>query len=79
MVAMSGWIMPEPLAMPAIVISVSPIRARATLPLAKVSVVVIAVAAASQAIGSSAAASSGSRATTVATSRRSPITPVDAM
>ena len=79
MVAMSGWIMPEPLAMPQIVTSVPPILARAQLPLAKVSVVMIADAAASQASGSSAAWSSGSLATTVATSRRSPITPVEAM
>jgi hypothetical protein len=79
MVAMSGWIMPEPLQMPQIVTSRSPIVVRARLPLAKVSVVMIALAASSQALASSLALSSGSRATTVATSRRSPITPVEAM
>ena len=79
MVAMSGWIMPEPLQMPQIVTSASPIAARAKLPLKKVSVVAIARAASSQAPGSRPASSSGSLATTVATSRRSPITPVEAM
>ena len=79
MVAMSGWIMPEPLAMPQSVTGASPIRTCAELPLAKVSVVMIAAAAASQASGSSAAWSFGRLATTVATSRRSPITPVEAM
>ena len=61
MVAMSGWIMPEPLAMPATVTSVAPMRARAQAPLAKVSVVQIASAAARQVADPSCIVQAGQR------------------
>ena len=59
MVAMSGAIMPDPLAMPLMATGVSPIRVFAPAPLAKVSVVRIASAADSQPPSPSAAASFG--------------------
>ena len=78
MVAMSGWIMPEPLAMPATVTSVSPMRARAHAPLANVSVVRIASAASRQPGAVSASHRPGSAAVILPTGRGSPITPVEA-
>ena len=48
MVAMSGAIIPEPLAMPLIVTTVLPSLAFAVAPLAKVSVVMMAAAASAQ-------------------------------
>ena len=45
-VAMSGWIIPEPFAMPAILTSLPPMVVAANAPLGKVSVVMIASAAA---------------------------------
>ncbi len=56
MVAMSGAIMPAPLAMPQMVTGVPPTRAIAAAPLGKVSVVMIAAAASSQLPGAASAA-----------------------
>jgi hypothetical protein len=51
MVAMSGAIMPDPLAMPAMATSAPPIRAVAVAPFGKVSVVMMALAASAQISG----------------------------
>ena len=57
MVAMSGAIMPAPLAMPQMVTGVAPSRTMAAAPFGNVSVVMIALAAASQAPGAAVAIS----------------------
>ena len=75
---MSGAIMPEPLAMPAIRTVRPPIFAVAEAPLGKVSVVMMAPAARSQLPDASARASPGSFWTIVLSAGRgSPITPVE--
>ncbi len=65
MVAMSGAIMPEPLAIPAIRTRVPPISASATAPLGKVSVVMMARAACSHLPGSRLSVSACSRSSTL--------------
>ena len=79
MVAMSGAIMPEPLAMPAIATCVSPIRVVEPAPFAKVSVVRIASAAAAHPSSVSAAARPGIVSVMRSMFGRTPMTPVDAM
>ena len=77
MVAMSGAIMPEPLAMPAIVTGWPAISACAQAPLGKVSVVMIAAAASAHASSARRAWSPGSAAVSLSTGICSPITPVE--
>ncbi len=78
-VAMSGAIMPEPLAMPLMTTCALPIRAVRVAPLGKVSVVMMAAAACSQPRGLVSAAKAGSAATILAEGGGSPMTPVEAM
>ena len=78
MVAMSGAIMPEPLAMPAMVTATPSISTLAAAPLGKVSVVMIARAAASTPSPRSSVASSATRLVIFSTGSRWPITPVEA-
>ena len=78
MVAMSGAIMPEPFAMPAMVTAAPSISAVAKAPLGKVSVVMIARAAASMPSARRASVRSGTLAVMRSTGRRSPMTPVEA-
>ncbi len=75
-VAMSGAIMPEPLAIPAMRTSTSPILQVAPAPFGNVSVVIIAAAAAGQLTGASSIF--GSAAAILESSSTTPITPVDA-
>ncbi len=75
MVAMSGAIMPAPLAMPLIVTSTPPIFALAVATFGKVSVVMIALAASSQPPGAAFAASSSSTPSNLLASSGSPMTP----
>src|SRR5262249_4996370 len=77
-VAMSGAIMPAPLAMPQIVTGVAPNRTIAAAPFGNVSVVMIALAAASQAPGAAPATRSAITAVNLVASSGSPITPVEA-
>ena len=77
-VAMSGAIMPAPLAMPLIVTSASPSLTRAVATLGKVSVVMIARAASISRSGLAAAISPSSALTIGAGSIGSPMTPVEA-
>lgn len=78
MVAMSGAIMPEPLAMPLMVTVLPPSFTRAVAALGKVSVVMMAFAAMPHALGSAAWASFGRALVMKAGSRGSPMTPVEA-
>ena len=78
MVAMSGAIMPEPLAMPLIVIVVSPIGTVRLAPLAKVSVVMMAWAAAGQAASLRSLFKAFREPVSRWSGRGSPITPVEA-
>ena len=77
MVAMSGAIIPEPLAMPFIVTARPSISARAVASFGKVSVVTMASAAAAQPSAESPPYRSGSAARILPTGRGSPITPVE--
>ena len=76
-VAMSGWIMPAPFAMPVIVTGTSPTVTRRDAPFGTVSVVMIADTAANQPSAASAARAAGSAATIFATGSGSMITPVE--
>ena len=76
-VAISGAIMPLPLAMPLMRTSVPPMRAVRVTPLGKVSVVMIPRAAASQPDSDRLACSSGNAAVSFSWGRTSPITPVE--
>ena len=78
MVAMSGAIMPAPLAMPLIVTGVAPSRTMAVATFGKVSVVMIALAASCQLPGAALAASSSITPPNLLASSGSPITPVEA-
>ena len=78
-VAMSGAIMPEPLAKPLRRTSTPPNRAVAAAPLGKVSVVMIARAAFSQFVGPSSGAAFPSPAVSFSAGKVSPMTPVEAM
>ncbi len=78
MVAMSGAIMPAPLAMPQMVTVVLPIFASAVAPLGKVSVVMMALAAASQFPGAAAATRPSMTPSKARASSGSPMTPVEA-
>ena len=78
MVAMSGAIIPEPLAIPAMVTGTPSIWHLAAAPLGKVSVVMIARAAASMPSARKPAARSATRPVIFSTGRRWPITPVEA-
>src|SRR5262249_60700214 len=77
-VAMSGAIIPAPLAMPHTVTSAVPSRAMAAAPLGKVSVVMMALAAACQAAGAALATRGSMTAPNFVESSGSPITPVGA-
>ena len=77
MVAMSGWIMPAPLAMPVTVTGLSPTRTRRDAALATVSVVMMASAADSQLSSRRSVMHSGSARVTRSTGRGSMITPVE--
>jgi hypothetical protein len=79
MVAISGAIMPAPLAMPLMTTSTSPIATRAVATLGKVSVVMIARAASIRPSGLALAASLPRTAAILPLSSGSPITPVEAM
>ncbi len=78
MVAMSGAIMPEPLAMPLSVTVWPPISACRVAPLGKVSVVMIARAAAGQDSGARSRSSAPSAPIRRSSGSGSPITPVEA-
>ena len=78
-VAMSGAIMPAPLAMPLIVTSTPPIVALRVASLGKVSVVMMALAASSQPSGRACFASFSSTPSNFVASSGSPMTPVEAM
>jgi hypothetical protein len=78
MVAMSGAIMPAPLAMPLTVTVVLPSLARAVATLGKVSVVIIARAAARKSSGLAPATRPSITAANLVASSGSPITPVEA-
>jgi hypothetical protein len=78
MVAMSGAIMPAPLAMPQMVTGAAPMRAIAPAPLGNVSVVMMALAASCQAPGAAFATNRSMTAANLVASSGSPITPVDA-
>ena len=78
MVAMSGAIMPAPLAMPLIVTPTPPMVALAVATLGKVSVVMIARAASSQFSARASPASFSSTPSNFDASSGSPITPVEA-
>ena len=77
-VAMSGAIMPLPLAKPLSRTSSPPMRAVRVAPLGKVSVVMIARAASSHPTSESPACSAGSAAVSRSCGKTSPITPVEA-
>src|SRR4028118_1094328 len=79
MVAMSGAIMPAPLAMPLRVTSTPPSRAVRVATFGKVSVVMMALAASSQALGFAFRSQASSTPWNLVASRGSPITPVEAM
>mmetsp|Transcript_34535 Transcript_34535/g.58013 ORF Transcript_34535/g.58013 Transcript_34535/m.58013 type:complete len:313 (+) Transcript_34535:603-1541(+) len=81
MVAMLGWIMPDPLAHPPIVISTPPIMTLSAVLLEARSVVVMAVAAfrPSSSVAPKASTSAGSAATISFILMRLPITPVDSI
>ena len=79
MVAMSGAIMPEPLAKPEIVTGAPAMSITAPAPLGYVSVVMIARAAPSSPSADRAAASSSSLAVIRSAAKGSPITPVEAI
>jgi hypothetical protein len=76
-VAMSGWIMPAPLAMPVTVIGWPSIVTRRDAPLGTVSVVMIEHAASNQPSGRAAPKAAGSAATSRSTGSGSMITPVE--
>ena len=76
MVAILGAIMPEPLAMPAMRTGVPSMKASATAPLGKVSVVAMAEAAKRQASGRRLSAVSGTSSVMRASSSTTPMTPV---
>ena len=76
-VAMSGWIIPAPFAMPVTVTGTPSTSTRRDAPLGTVSVVMIAETAANQRSGASAAFAAGSAATIFATGSGSMITPVE--
>ena len=76
MVAMLGWIMPAPLAMPVQRTWRSPICAVRVTSLGRVSVVMMAVAAAGQPSGESSSTTLGTPASTLAIGSCTPITPV---
>ena len=78
MVAMSGAIMPAPLAMPQMVTTLDPSRTMAAAPFGKVSVVVIALAASCQPPGAASATRRSMTVANFAASSGSPITPVEA-
>ena len=78
MVAMSGAIMPDPLAMPLIWTVTPPIRACRVASLGKVSVVMMAAAAAAQPSSANAAVRSGRPAVMRSSASGSPMTPVEA-
>ncbi len=78
MVAMSGAIMPAPLAMPLMVTVALPIRAFAVATLGKVSVVMIALAASSQPSSRASATSRSMTPSNASALSGSPITPVEA-
>ena len=78
MVAMSGMIMPAPLAMPLIVTFALPSLTVAVATFGKVSVVMIAFAAPIQSPGAAASARSASTPSNLVASSGSPITPVEA-
>ena len=78
MVAMSGAIMPAPLAMPLMVTFALPSRTVAVATFGKVSVVMIARAASSQPSGTARSARSSSTPLNLVASSGSPITPVEA-
>src|SRR5882757_8236466 len=78
MVAMSGAIMPAPLAMPLMVTFVLPSFATAVATFGKVSVVMIALAAFIQSSGTAVSASVPSTPSNLVASSGSPITPVEA-
>ncbi|OIQ79802.1 hypothetical protein GALL_384500 [mine drainage metagenome] len=77
MVAMLGWIMPEPLAIPVMVTVLPPISTWREVPLATISVVMIAVAALSQLSSPRSATQAGRPATTRSTGSGSMMTPVE--
>ena len=79
MVAMSGAIMPAPLAMPAMVTSIPSIATVAAASLGNVSVVMIARAASAMPPGAASLRSRSKTPSNLDASRGSPITPVDAM
>ena len=78
MVAMSGMIMPAPLAMPLMVTLALPSFTVAVATFGKVSVVMIALAAPIQSSGAAASASVASTPSNLVASSGSPITPVEA-
>ena len=78
MVARSGAIMPDPLAMPLRVTSMPPMLAVRVAPLGKVSVVIIALAAACHAPGAKSAFSPGNAPMILSNASGSPMTPVEA-
>ena len=78
MVAMSGAIMPAPLAMPAMVTSIPSILAVAAASLGKVSVVMMAFAASAMRCGVASPWSRSKTPSNLEASRGSPITPVEA-
>ena len=77
-VAMSGAIMPAPLAMPTIVTATPPIEVWRVATFGKVSVVMIAFAASIQGPGAARAAQSASTPSNFVASSGSPMTPVEA-
>src|SRR5574340_141422 len=77
MVAMLGWIMPEPLAIPVTVTVLPPTCARRLAPLATMSVVMIACAASLQWAGARSAWAAGSAGRILSTGSGSRITPVE--
>jgi hypothetical protein len=79
MVAMSGAIMPAPLAMPLRVTSMPPMVAVRVATFGKVSVVMIALAASIQAVGFAFFSQAVSTPSNFVASRGSPMTPVEAM
>ena len=76
-VAMSGWIMPEPLAMPVTVTGTPSIAIRRDAPFGTVSVVMMADTASNQWSAASASRAAGSAATIFSTGSGSMITPVE--
>ena len=78
MVAISGAIMPEPLAIPLTVTSAPPMRTRRVAPLGKVSVVMIAAAAPRQSSSPRSAFRPSKQPISFSSGRVSPMTPVEA-